>query len=263
MKAETEIMGGAVGSRRRRIVHRAGKRFLRAIGDFQARHSLVSTAPVLPGDQFPWVAKLESAWREIRVELDRLLERPEDIPAFHQISPDQARISRGDNWKTFALYVLTERIEENCALCPVTARALSELPGLQNAWFSILAPRYHIPPHRGPTRALIRAHLGLRVPQAAEQCWIRVDQERCHWTEGKCLVFDDTYEHEVLNDTDEQRVVLFLDFDRPMDRVGTLLNRAVLKLIRSSHYFKDPMRNLALWNKRHPRRGIDYTDLGG
>ena len=261
MKVDGITPEAAAGSRRRRIVHRTGKRFLRAIGDFQARHSLVSSDPVLPNDQFPWVSRLESAWREIRAELDVVLEHPQDIPSFHQLSPDQARISSGDNWKTFALYVLGDRIEENCAQCPFTARLLGELPGLQNAWFSILAPRYHIPPHRGPTRALIRCHLGLRVPQAAERCWIRVDQQRCHWAEGKCLVFDDTYEHEVLNDTDERRVVLFLDFDRPMDAVGRLFNRAVLKLIRSSHYFKDPMRNLALWNKRHPHRGLDYTNL--
>jgi beta-hydroxylase len=61
------------------------------------------------------------------------------------------------------------------------------------------------------------------------------------------MVFDDTYEHEVRNDTDEWRVVLFLDFDRPMDRFGTIVNSLILKAIKSSHYFKDPMKNMKKW----------------
>jgi beta-hydroxylase len=247
---------------RRRIVHRAGKRLLRKVGDFQARHSLAAATPVLKNDDFPLVAELEAAWRDVRTELDAVLTRPADIPTFHELSPDQYRISKGENWKTFAFYVIGQRIDENCARCPTTAHLLDGLPGLQNAWFSILAPRYHIPPHRGPTRAFIRCHLALRVPEAGDDCWIRVDDQICHWETGKCLVFDDTYEHEVRNDTDEQRVVLFLDFDRPMDRIGAWFNRRILQLIRSSHYFKDPMRNLAAWNERHrgPARNRDEAE---
>src|SRR5690606_34295917 len=152
---------------------------------------------------------LEAAWPAIRAEFDRVWTHPEDIPAFHQISPDQARISTGDNWKTYALYIFGQPVARNCAECPQTAAILAALPGLLNAWFSILAPGYHIPPHRGPTRALVRCHLGLRVPAARERCWIRVDDQVCQWREGECLLFDDTYEHEVRNDTPDYRAVLF------------------------------------------------------
>lgn len=244
---------------RRRLVHEFGKRLLRAAGSFQARHSRIATTPFLANDTFPWIGQIESCWREIRAELAPLLRRPEDIPSFHQLSPDQQRISRGDNWKTYAFYVMTHRVDENCAACPATAKLLDGLPHLQNAWFSILAPHYHIPPHHGPTRAFVRCHLGLIVPRDREQCWLRVDQEIRVWEEGRCLLFDDTYEHEVRNDTDEVRVVLFLDFDRPMDAIGTWFNRVLLRLIRASHYFKDPVRNLALWNKRLRREAQQAT----
>ena len=240
----------AAGGRLRRTVIQAGKHTLRKVGEFQARHSRVSTEPVLPNAEFPWVADLERRWRQVREELDTVLVHPEDIPAFHQLSPDQQRISKGDNWKTFAFYIYGNRVDDNCARCPATGALLDRLPSLQNAWFSILAPRYHIPPHRGPTRAVIRCHLGLKVPAARERCWLRVDREICHWEEGRCLVFDDTYEHEVKNDTDEVRVVLFLDFDRPMDLPGRVLNRLVIAAIRASAYVKDPLQNLAAWNAR-------------
>jgi aspartyl/asparaginyl beta-hydroxylase (cupin superfamily) len=231
-----------------------GVRLMRGVAEFQARHSRVGTGPVLDNGEFPWVDELEAAYPAIRAELDQLLEHPERIPAFHQISPDQERISKGDNWKVFTFHAYGTRIEDNRTLCPETSRAIDRVPGLQNAWFSILAPGYHIPPHHGPTRAVVRLHLGLIVPENSKACWIRVDDEICNWQEGGCLIFDDTYEHEVRNDTDQRRVVLFLDFDRPSDRLGTLCNRALVFLIRISNYVQVPLKNLADWN-----RGLQKT----
>lgn len=236
------------------LVMRWGKWFLRAITRFQGRHSRVSTAPVLDAAEFPWVPELEAAWPEIRKELDRVLVNPEDLPPFHVMSPDQARISKGDHWKTFGFYVYGNRVEENCALCPVTAAVIERLPGMRTAFFSVLDPGYHIPPHRGPTRAVIRCHLALRVPRERERCWIRVGDRVCHWTEGKCLLLDDTYEHEVHNDTDELRVVLFLDIDRPSDWLGTRFNRLVIRMIAASRYIKEPMKNVAKWNRARDER---------
>jgi len=202
------------------------------------------------------VPALESQWQTINDELQGVLAHPEEIPAFHELSPDQKRISKGDNWKTFAFYVFGIRLDENCERCPQTVRVLEQLPELQNAWFSILAPGYHIPPHKGPTRAVVRCHLALQVPQDAPNCWIRVDKEVRAWEPGKCMVFDDTYEHEVRNDTDEVRVVLFVDVSRPSDRIGRMFNRLLITAIRGSAYVKDPLKNLAAWNKavRPPAR---------
>ena len=233
-----------------RLGVRLGKIFLRATDRFLARHSLAPTTPFLPPGDFPQVRDLEAGWRAIRAELDRVLERPQDIPTFHEMSPDQARISFGDNWKTFAFYVFGKRIDENCRACPRTAEILGGLPGLQNAWFSILAPGYHIPPHRGPTKAVVRCHLGLRIPAEPERCWIRVGAETRHWETGKCLCFDDTFEHEVHNATPEARVVLFVDLDRPLDRVASPCRDALLSLLRASAYVRKPLANLNRWNRR-------------
>ena len=233
-----------------RLGVRLGKVFLRATDRFLARHSLVPTTPFLPARGFPQVRTLEAGWQAIRDELDRVLERPEDIPTFHEMSPDQARISYGDNWKTFVFYVFGERIEENCSACPHTAEILGSLPALQNAWFSILAPGYHIPPHRGPTKAVVRCHLGLRIPKEAERCWIRVGDETRHWEAGKCLCFDDTFEHEVQNATQQARVVLFVDLDRPLDRLAGPCRDALLSLLRASAYVRRPLANLQRWNRR-------------
>jgi aspartyl/asparaginyl beta-hydroxylase (cupin superfamily) len=97
----------------------------------------------------------------------------------------------------------------------------------------------------------VRCHLALQVPKDSQNCWIRVDDQIRQWQEGEVLLLDDTYEHEVRNDTDETRVVLFLDFDRPMDRFGNFCNQTVISLIRASSYAHKPLKNLKAWNQQH------------
>ena len=238
----------------RRAVIKTGKYLLRGLAHLQARHSAIPNDPILDNRIFPWTGDLEAQTQTMQAELARLLPNLAAIPSFHELSPDQARISKGANWKTYTFYVFGQRIEHNCEECPQTAAFLATLPGLQNAFFSILAPRYHIPAHRGPTKALVRCHLPLEVPRDASACWLRVDSQRVHWQTGRCLLFDDTYEHEVGNDTDDYRIVLFLDIERPMNRFGTLLNRALLGAIKLSAYARDPLRNAQQWrNQPHAR----------
>lgn len=246
------------GKKQRSAVQRLSKRFLKALNAFQGRHSPIGDMPVFPEPRvFPFTRPLERSWRTIREELDAVLVHRESVPSFHEISPDQARISRGDNWKTFTFYVMGTRIDDNCDQCPQTAELLGRLPGLQNAFFSILAPRYHIPAHHGPSRALLRVHLGLKVPQDRDHCWIRVHDQFLHWRDGEVVVFDDTYEHEVHNDTDEERVVLFLDFDRPMDLPGRLVDGVLVRVMRATDYVRDPLRNLEALRKSRTQAGHD------
>lgn len=261
---KTEAAGSQARKRSplHQLVHVGGKNLLRSLWAFQGKHSKIPVSPFLFAEDFPQLATLEANWREIRRELDEVLKRPDDIPAFHDLSPDQSRISKGRQWTTFAFLMLGQRIDYNRERCPHTAAVLDSLSGLQNAWFSILAPGTKIPPHRGPTRALVRCHLALEVPKDRERCWIRVDDQRYSWTEGKAVLFDDTYEHEVHNDTPDRRVVLFLDFDRPMDAVGAAANRALLGLIKLSPYFKAPIKNIALWKKPIGER-VDLDNLVG
>ncbi len=226
-----------------------GKHFLRLVSSVQAHCSVVATTPLLPNETFTWVSELEAKYQDITTEFETVWKNPNKIPAFHQLSPDQARISKKDHWKTYAFFIFGNSVIENCEQCEKTTAALLKIPNLQNAWFSILAPNYHIPPHRGPTKALIRCHLGLKVPSKADDCWLRVDNEVTNWEEGKCLLFDDTYEHEVQNNTNEYRAVLFIDVNRPMNRTGALINSIILNLMQATHYVKEPLNNIKKWNQ--------------
>ena len=46
-----------------------------------------------------------------------------------------------------------------------------------------------------------------------------INNKKYTWSEGKDILFDDTYIHHVENNTNEIRVVLFLDICRPFDNI--------------------------------------------
>jgi len=238
------------GKKKHRPSVAAGLWLIKRIERVLTRYSRVEDTPFADPQQFPWVATLEREWYRIRHELDTVMRRPEDIPNFQDISKDQENITRDDKWKSFFLYGYGYRMDRNCKLCPETARIVESIPGMFTAFFSVLAPGKHIPRHRGPYKGVLRCHLALMVPEPKEQCRIQVGEETRHWEAGRCLVFDDTYKHQVWNDTDGIRVVLFLDIMRPLRFPGSLLNRIVLRLIRWSPFIQDARRNQQAWERR-------------
>ena len=80
--------------------------------------------------------------------------------------------------------------------------------------FSILLPGSKIPPHFGPARMCLRYHMGIDTPNDPN-CYIKIGNTKYSWEDGKDVMFDDTFLHEVVNNTDKIRIILFLDVERP------------------------------------------------
>jgi beta-hydroxylase len=231
------------------LLMRVGKRMRHRIGAVIARSSKVGDTPVYAASHFPWIAQLEAHWPDIRAEVDALLALEEGIPPLAEISPDHRRIAPAGKWRSFFLWGYGYRNEENCARCPKTAAAVAAIPGLNSAFFSILAPGAHIPRHRGVTKAILTAHLGLVVPRQREACRMQVADEMLHWDEGKTFVFDDCYHHEVWNDTSEHRVILLVQFRRPAGLLGRVVGGLFLAAVRRSRFVQDARSSLGDWEK--------------
>ena len=214
------------------------------------RYSLVGDQEFFSPAVFPWISELETNWQTIREELDEVLRRREDIPNFQDISPDQAHLAKEDRWKTFFFFGYGIDAPGNCARCPKTAAILKKIPNVKTAFFSILAPHTRIPPHCGPYKGVLRYHLALIVPEPTRGCGLRILNKVAHWEEGKSLLFDDTFEHEVWNDTDGTRVILFMDVLRPLPYLIGLLNRTIIKAIAASPFVRDAKRNHDAWERR-------------
>jgi beta-hydroxylase len=255
----TRRPGESALSHRLRVLARAsalrvGKEIRPAINRVLGRHSKIGARPWLDPDRFDWVPSLEASWEAIRKEAEVVLQARSQLPPLHEISPDHSRIDTADDkWKVYFLKGYGFWVDEHCRQCPATTEAVRRIPGVESAFFSILEAGKHIPRHRGPTRAIFTCHLGLLLPSEPEKCWIEVARIRRRWEVGKTLIFDDTYKHEVLNDTGEDRVVLLLHVRRPLRFPVSLLGRAVFGAIRWSPFVQDGLRNQRRWEERLAR----------
>jgi beta-hydroxylase len=230
-----------------------GYRIGRAVTGFVERmnlkYSRVGNPPVYDNAVFPWAAEIEAEWGKMRAELDRLLTRKDELPGFHEIAADVRTISADRNWKTFLICGYGLRSEEAIHACPETWRLVQKIPGLKTALFSIFEPGKHLPPHRGPYNGVLRFHLGLIVPDHPDKIAIRVANRVCHWQEGKALIFDDAYEHEAWNHSDEVRVVLFVDFVKPLRFPANLLNWLILHLAVFTPFIREGYVAQRQWEK--------------
>ena len=158
---------------------------------------------------FPLAGYLEAHFEEIRDEILAL-----EPARFHR---ESERIERAGDWDVAFFYERGRRREEVCEACPVTTRGIETLPAMLTAaglsYVSRMRPGTHIRPHRGPTNLRLRCHLGITVPDG--DCALRVGDATRPWQEGRCLVFDDYFEHEAWNHTDRDRIVLIVDLWHP------------------------------------------------
>lgn len=173
---------------------------------------------------FPWLSELEVAVNEIRVEFlsaKRASARFQPVLTAHhglQIPDDWRPLSNTMQWNGLYFYRHGERYSDNCRQCPVTADLLDRLPLIRlpghspEAHFSVLEPGAHIPVHTGVTNARLVVHLPLIIPP---DCGIRIAGETHRWTEGECIVFDDTFEHEAWNHSSATRTILIFDTWNP------------------------------------------------
>jgi aspartate beta-hydroxylase len=167
---------------------------------------------------FPNAAKFAARWQAIRDEAKAT--RLEKMPRFHDIMPEQADISANDgrDWRMLILKAYGVGVPENIAKMPTLARLLEECPEVKSATVSFLAPRKHIPRHRGPFRGVMRFHLGLHIPKEPSgrpATIMMIDDREYRIADGECLLWDDTFPHEVMNNADEPRIALLLDVWRP------------------------------------------------
>ncbi|AOY81960.1 aspartyl/asparaginyl beta-hydroxylase domain-containing protein [Moorena producens JHB] len=233
------------------LIYGIGRTLIYKLEKLITNYSLIGNSTFFEPDQFNWVEELESEWMTIRQELDQVLKYRDSLPTFQDISPDQGDYVSTDNrWKTYGFYGYGIQSKQNCQKCPETTRIIEKIPGMKTAFFSILLPGKHIPEHRGPYKGVIRCLLGLRVPEPKENCRIRVGNDIRYWEEGKAMIFDDTCPHEVWNETDGMRVVLFLDIVRPLRFPASWINLLFIKLIAWSPYVQDAMANQKKWEKR-------------
>lgn len=231
---------------KKKTIYHLTKNLRAVIDNFIMRCSLLPDQAIFNPHIFAWVKDLEANWQTICKEATLI--RAGNMPSLGEISPDHGRIAADARWRTFFLEGYGYKRLENRACVPVTASLIDKIPDLCTATFSVLEAGCHIPRHRGMTKGMLTYHLALRVPKDRENCWIQIEEgDECHvcpWSDGHSLLFDDTYNHEVWNNTEEDRYVLLIQVKRPCKWPARLLMNVFFKGVRYSRFVQDIRKNL-------------------
>ena len=117
-------------------------------------------------------------------------------------------------WNVFYLFLHDIQFKDNCEKVPKTIEILKKIipRNYFHAFFSAMIPNTHITPHNGPTGKKLRVHLPLVGTKGAR---MRVGDETRYLEEGKCIIFDDSFNHEAWHDGEQTRINLILDFWHP------------------------------------------------
>ncbi|XP_074755003.1 aspartyl/asparaginyl beta-hydroxylase isoform X1 [Athene noctua] len=159
------------------------------------------------------VKSLEKNWKLIRDEGLAVMDKKRSL-----FLPEDENLREKGDWSQFTLWQQGRKNENACKSVPKTCTLLERFPeatGCRRGQikYSIMHPGTHVWPHTGPTNCRLRMHLGLVIPK--EGCRIRCAQENRTWEEGKVLIFDDSFEHEVWQDAENYRLIFIVDVWHP------------------------------------------------
>ncbi|XP_060979353.1 aspartyl/asparaginyl beta-hydroxylase isoform X2 [Dama dama] len=172
----------------------------------------------------PWWTAKETGYTELVRSLERnwKLIRNEGLAAMDKTQglflPEDENLREKGDWSQFTLWQQGRKNENACKGAPKTCSLLDKFPettGCRRGQikYSIMHPGTHVWPHTGPTNCRLRMHLGLVIPK--EGCKIRCANETRTWEEGKVLIFDDSFEHEVWQDAASFRLIFIVDVWHP------------------------------------------------
>lgn len=178
------------------------------------------------------------------------VEKLNQIPAYEdldkfQYDPDEPK----GKWKVFVINMMGEFDEVAEKICPEICNMIREVPDVFQAMFSVLEPGRSIPAHKGPYKGYLRYHIGVKIPKVNPPR-IRIEDTYYTWKEGEGIIFDDSWDHEVINEATEERVVLIIDILRPMPKSPHAINKFLTNRLIKPFYAKGMLKKNEIFLKK-------------
>jgi beta-hydroxylase len=145
-------------------------------------------------------------------------------------------------WRVINLKVGTEYSPDANKHFPALVQLLKDMPEVCSCSISVLQEGVHIPIHVGYYKGIMRYMIPIIVPKDREKVFLCVNELKYSWTEGVGVLWDDTYPHKVYNNTNEIRVVIYMDVVRPLSGFLNSMNRFILRLASNSKIVKDEIK---------------------
>lgn len=207
-----------------------------------------SSEPVFyNAEKYTTIKAIEEAFPVILQEVLPFIRGERQIEAKNPNAPD---VNYPDTWKHAYFMNYQWHFRKNQKLFPETWKLISRHKDITLAGIAMLEAGGKLLPHVGETNAIIRCHLGIKIPAPLPLCGLRVKDEQRGWEDGKVVCFNDAFNHEAWNLSSEKRFILLFDIMRPefmhqKDRIC-----AYALGIASSRYFLQVLgikRNLPDW----------------
>lgn len=123
---------------------------------------------------------------------------------------NKCKIGKGKpSWKLFGLLLYKKNIEENVKQCPITIKILNNCKSIINAGFSCLEPNVITALHKDFNHKILRCHIPIYIPKGNTA--IKINNEIKKWNDNEYFIFDDTFDHQAWNFTNQNRIVLIID----------------------------------------------------
>lgn len=213
-------------------------------------------SPMMNMEDFRELDEIQKNWQMIRKEVIGLYEnghfeetkKPEET-SYYDIG---FRTFYKYGWSKFYLKWYGYTHHAAMTLCPETVKVLEKIPTVNGAMFTILNANSKLTRHLDPVAASLRYHLGLATPNS-DDCYINIDGKKHSWRDGESFMFDETYLHFAYNNSDQYRLILMCDIERPMNAIGRLFNFT----------YKFLMRFTVVPNMKGDRRGLANIVFSG
>ncbi len=177
---------------------------------------------VFDKSKLAWCQAVEQAYENVKPEFNDLIslieEQGEPYLDESYKKAGFTALAGSPLWKALHLYKDGVANKALLAKLPEMKKLLANIP-LYNlndqpyeVFFSLLKARQHITPHYGLSNHSLTVHLAFIVPESG---YLRSGEQSMSWQEGKLIVFDDSFDHEAENSSDQDRVVLIFSVWHP------------------------------------------------
>ena len=182
----------------------------------------LAAQPIHHNKSFSWTKIVEDDFNELTSEFSNLLVlmNTMGIPYLDESFKNKGfEVLAGSmNWS--ALNLFKDGVENTTllSLMPKTLKMLDKLPLYKvddkpfEVFFSLLKAGQHITPHYGQSNHSLTVHLPIIVPKGG---YLTVAEQKIYWQKGKVVIFDDSFEHEAINPSNEDRIVLIFSIWHP------------------------------------------------
>ena len=166
--------------------------------------------PFVDVSEIKGIKELEENYLVVLKELEEYLAENNFTSHFNN-----TMVEKSQTWKVQGLQGWGRQNYSKQRCFPKTIALLKAIPNITTMSFNLLEPNAKIKPHSGDTNAVIRCHLGLKIPASAPVCQLTVKGETKEWQAGKVISFNDAYIHEACNLSNETRLILLFDIMKP------------------------------------------------